>query len=189
MTPEIESDKMKVLLQRLFKIVAVTSLTLCVATIIAWSAHAVINFTPATVPQKPVTSTRVFAGTYAGSFMISVLSPGTGNPQVHRSWLGFRYEQAPAAASANRLSTQIGIASVVTIPRWFIMVATLITPVAFTASVIRRRRRGTVGHCSTCGYDLRATPDRCPECGTVPAASGSADSLSKPASDQHVHGV
>jgi hypothetical protein len=55
----------------------------------------------------------------------------------------------------------------VTLPFWFVALMTAVLPVLWFRSSRRRRRVRRDGLCPNCSYDLRASPDRCPECGMV----------------------
>jgi hypothetical protein len=56
------------------------------------------------------------------------------------------------------------------VPWWPLILGFSLLPAArvFRTLRTRVRRRRRPGRCQQCGYDLRATPDRCPECGTIP---------------------
>jgi hypothetical protein len=83
--------------------------------------------------------------------------PAWNAADVRLHFLGFWYE---------RHETYTRRMWEVAIPLWAIT-AIVAAPAAYW--ILRRRTAHPTGHCTSCGYDLRATPDRCPECGTIPA--------------------
>ncbi|HEV8604796.1 MAG TPA: hypothetical protein VGQ99_05490 [Tepidisphaeraceae bacterium] len=59
------------------------------------------------------------------------------------------------------------------IPYWYLATPLAIASAWWAITLRRRRIRNIPGHCAECGYDLRASDGKCPECGvttSTPAA-------------------
>jgi hypothetical protein len=102
----------------------------------------------------------VFVGVDRGTLQIMGYFPFPLSHVVRLRMLGFRinthfsyYSTAP---------WYIGI------PLYALVLASLLFPACVVLARCRTARASGL-HCESCGYDLRATPERCPECGTLPA--------------------
>jgi hypothetical protein len=73
-----------------------------------------------------------------------------------------------SSGASVRVHTKVTVA---TTPYWPLIVIFSILPGIWWSMRRRDRARRQLGLCDVCGYDLRATPERCPECGTVPAVT------------------
>ncbi len=58
------------------------------------------------------------------------------------------------------------------VPTWLVAAGLFAPAVALSIRRRRRRRRGERGLSPACGYDLRASPGRCPECGRPAGPAG-----------------
>jgi hypothetical protein len=65
-----------------------------------------------------------------------------------------------------RIIPQTGHSASIFFPAWTVFAALLVLPVVEMVRFLRFKRVDPLV-CRTCGYDLRATPDRCPECGAL----------------------
>jgi len=90
-----------------------------------------------------------------------------------RGFGGLGFEIILEAKAATAKNPRIfWVQRTLTLPLYFPTLLFALLPAHYFLRVRRRRRlasRRARGCCVNCGYDLQATPGRCPECGTIPA--------------------
>jgi hypothetical protein len=154
--------------RRLVTLAAAASLALCVATVALWVRSCFVcdyvasaryaSFSAAGRLSLIYTRDDYFTmrGWHSQAPTLGVNRAGPLDPCWERA--GFVHARSPSVGYAG-------------IPHWFLVVLFGIVPALRFFTAIRSRRRHRAGHCSRCDYDLRATPDRCPECGAAPTQS------------------
>jgi hypothetical protein len=169
---------MKRLRRIIFNGLTVLSLLLCVATVVLWvrsrstadvlsRCHSGNEY----VLRSGFGSVSVGRFSFRGNYKLgdSPLRLGHAdltNPvtreayaSMDRMW-GFKYERQVEPGLG-----MVGYRS--RMPDWFLIAIFAAMPALCAISLYRARRRNHVGLCPSCNYDLRATPERCPECGTA----------------------
>ena len=87
----------------------------------------------------------------------------------NRLFYGFQFERSAIDGGESDSGPQHNKDLVVTVPIPVLILIFFAGSMPYFFAWRQRKRRRS-GQCATCGYDLRATANRCPECGAVPDA-------------------
>jgi hypothetical protein len=163
------------MMRRLLSLLTLLSLLLCAAACVLWVRSYWVS--EAVVAHRAAWTYGVVSRSGVVRFVREpppIFTPATWE------WVSTRPSAAPAMPAPGFLgfgyfADPVAGVRIVYMPWWSVLI------LAFAPSLLLRRshglrraaRRRAAGLCPTCGYDLCASPERCPECGTAPAITPS----------------
>ena len=174
---------------RLLTLLALLSLMLCVGAVVLWVRSCWVSDALLWANGSGERGAQAVSGTWAlvttnvprspatlrwnrfDSRDLSVWDDGPPLSLPNRLGFGYRYRVFPTATMRLRdpdpavVLPPVVVTRTVLVPLWLVAVLFALLP---TARLYRRiRPKYAAGHCPACGYDLRASPGRCPECGQM----------------------
>jgi hypothetical protein len=179
------SGIMAIMLRRLFALTSALSLVLLIGACLAWAVSYLVVYQIEFVPtsREDVSfEVKELDGSSTGPTTVTLLNNrryqltiSHGRVRYERVWCFYNCVAAwrqkvtcidpPSSAYSSFGSRDVrkGMA----IPLSLISGILAVIPVSHVISRNFQRCRLHTRNCHICGYDLRATPDRCPECGTL----------------------
>jgi hypothetical protein len=170
----------------LFNVLAGLLLALCVVTIAiwvtGWEPYSQVALSDrwvwyGAIESRPAEMSVAFCHFFPTPIIGSQSGSALTAPASHVNSGGWRFNRwgiavgHQPALSRNRAGNVIllGYSWWGSVPDWVIIVA--LATLAVVALKLGRRLKREIepGICTVCGYDLRASPERCPECGTIPS--------------------
>jgi hypothetical protein len=175
-------------LRRFFTLLSAFSLMLCIVTCLLWvRSYRRSDLVERRSRERPQRTLQ--ARSLGGGFMVAYAvdhEKEFQGPDGWRYWTGIPTYSSYVVGLGSSPIDRLGFCWIkgtatqpsrhgedfylVVAPYWAAGGAFLIVPVLWLVPRFRRsqqKRRRAVGRCVSCGYDLRATPDRCPECGAA----------------------